>query len=74
MIAVLCCSEILRAEGCRGVLYSERFQGAARSDELAAVFPEVESTRLGFQLTVKTHRPLRHLISTAEDSRVGALG
>lgn len=57
-------SHILTEEGCRGLMYSERYKGARRSDSLPELFPELETAIWGDSIHSKAFRSLKHLITT----------
>jgi len=66
-------SDILAAEKCRGILFTERYKGEHRGLTLPPLFPQVTELVPGDSLRIKTHRHLKDFISTGLDDLKGAV-
>lgn len=68
-----CCwfRSVLKAENCRGLVFSERYNGEHRAAALHAAIPEIDATLPGQTFASKRIRSMRHVVSTGFDEFEG---
>jgi hypothetical protein len=64
---------VLKSENCRGLVFSERYNGEHRAAALHSAIPEIDATLPGKTFASKRLRSMRHVVSTGFDAFEGAV-
>lgn len=63
--------KVLQEENCRGLVYSDRFEGQLRTESVQKLLPEMGSGSWGDTVSSKRFRSLRHVVTTSFDPAAG---